>query len=109
MAETTFAVTQSAVGSEAPVVLVSRSALAGGQAIEASGDEETRACVSSGRTIPGCAVRVVGPDAHDCPDGTVGEIVIQSVSMFTGYRNAPSATAAVLHDGWYDSGDSAFR
>ena len=25
------------------------------------------------------------------------------------YRNAPSATAAVLHDGWYDSGDYGFQ
>jgi acyl-CoA synthetase (AMP-forming)/AMP-acid ligase II len=34
-----------------------------------------------------------------------GEIVIQSPSIMSGYLDRPDLTAAVLHDGWYHTGD----
>jgi len=38
----------------------------------------------------------------------VGEIAIQSVSMFDGYRQLPEKTFQVLDGGWYYSGDLGF-
>jgi acyl-CoA synthetase (AMP-forming)/AMP-acid ligase II len=108
MAETTFAVTQSAVGMPPPVLTASRRELSGGRFAPAAAGEPATRCVSSGTPIPGCKVRVVDEKGADLPDGRVGEIVIHSVSMFDGYRNNPQKTAQVLNDHWYSSGDYGF-
>lgn len=34
-----------------------------------------------------------------------GEIYLKGDNLFTGYWNAPDATAAVMHDGWFSTGD----
>jgi fatty-acyl-CoA synthase len=109
MAETTFAVTQSAPGVEARRLDAAREALACGQFRPACKGEAVRRCVSSGRPLRGCVLRIVGPDGRELSDGQVGEILIRSVSLFDGYRNYPEKTAEVLVDGWYRSGDLGFR
>jgi acyl-CoA synthetase (AMP-forming)/AMP-acid ligase II len=108
MAETTFAVTQSAAGASPPVLMASRRELSAGRFSPAGGDEPATRCVASGMPISGCEVRVVDDKGVDVPEGNVGEIVIHSVSMFDGYRNNPAKTAEVLKDGWYSSGDYGF-
>ena len=108
MAETTYAVTQTAPGRAARVLPVVREELAKGNVVLASGDEGTRYCVSSGKAISGCQVRVVDGDRRPVSQGSVGEIAITSVSLFDGYRNYPEKTAEVLVDGWYHSGDYGF-
>jgi fatty-acyl-CoA synthase len=111
MAETTFAATQTAPGRTADVVCVSRKALAQGrfQPIPAGSSEETKRCVSAGRSIDGCDLKVVDERGNELPDGQVGEIAIRSVSLFEGYRNQPGKTAEVLKNGWYFSGDYGAR
>jgi len=54
-------------------------------------------------------VRIVATDGRDLPDGTVGEILISSDSLFHGYYNRPDLTAKALQGGWYWSGDLGFR
>ncbi len=107
MAETTFAATQTGPRKCARVVSVSRESLARGlfQPIEEGGKKETKRCVSSGRSIPGCELKVVDEAGNELPEGRIGEIAIRSVSLFDGYRNQPEKTAEVLKDGWYFSGD----
>lgn len=39
------------------------------------------------------------------PPGEIGEVVIRGHNVFKGYLNDPQATAAVLVDGWFRSGD----
>jgi fatty-acyl-CoA synthase len=62
---------------------------------------------SVGRPVPGTVVEVVDDDRKLVPhDGeTVGELAISSPSLFAGYWEDPEATAAVVSNGWYYSGD----
>ncbi len=108
MAETTFAVTQTAPGREARAVTVDRAELKRGNVVPVSDASGGRRSVSSGAVIPGCDVRIVDEDRRDLPAGRVGEIAIRSVSLFDGYRNYPEKTAEVMRDGWYHSGDLGF-
>jgi long-chain acyl-CoA synthetase len=48
-----------------------------------------------GEAIPGVEVRI-GPE---------GEILVRGPNVFQGYWERPDATAAVMEDGWYRSGD----
>jgi acyl-CoA synthetase (AMP-forming)/AMP-acid ligase II len=107
MAETTFAATQTPPRRIARVATVSREGLASGlfRPIPEGDLKEAKRCVSSGRSIPGCELKVVDEKGSELPEGRVGEIAIRSVSLFDGYRNQPEKTAEVLKDGWYYSGD----
>lgn len=109
MAETTFAVTQTEPGVPARVIDVDRDRLSQGLAVAPeSPGALVRRCVSSGRPIDGCSVRIVREDGSEVPEGQVGEVAIQSASMFSGYRTRGGATTALSGDGWYRSGDVGF-
>jgi len=109
MAETTFAVTQTAPGRGTRVLAAARDDLASGSFRPARPGEAMREVASSGPPIDGCTVEVLGEDGATLPDGGLGELVIGSDSMFDGYRNSPEKTAAVLREGRYWSGDTGFR
>jgi acyl-CoA synthetase (AMP-forming)/AMP-acid ligase II len=53
--------------------------------------------------------RLLDEQGNHVPDGTPGELVMRGPQFMLGYWNAPDATAAVLRDGWYFSGDIALR
>jgi fatty-acyl-CoA synthase len=108
MAETTFAVTQTEPGRRAKVLPAARDDLRAGTFRPAREDELAREVVSSGKLIPGCALKVLDERGLELTEGQVGEFQVRSESMFTGYRGAPERTARVLHDGWYRSGDYGF-
>ena len=56
---------------------------------------------SAGRAIPGVKVKIEGAD----PETGIGEICIFGANVMLGYYNNPEATAEVLKDGWYYTGD----
>ena len=59
-----------------------------------------------GLPLPGTAVKAVDPaTGADLPAGTEGMIVVSGPQVMVGYLNRPEATAAVLKDGWYTTGD----
>jgi acyl-CoA synthetase (AMP-forming)/AMP-acid ligase II len=109
MAETTFAVTQTPIGLAPSALAVDRASLARGKVEPVTDGVPARICVSSGKPINGCNVRIVDENRFDVGPRTVGEIAITSATMFSGYRNYPEKTAEVLCDGWYYSGDFGFQ
>lgn len=109
MAETTFAVTQTPIGLAPRIMAVDRASLAGGKVKPPTHGISARMCVSSGKPIDGCEVKIVDESRSNVAPETVGEIAIASATMFSGYRNYPEKTAEVLCDGWYYSGDYGFQ
>jgi long-chain acyl-CoA synthetase len=59
---------------------------------------------SVGKPLPGVEIKIVGQD-----ETGVGEIAISGPSLMQGYLNDPEATAEVLRDGWFYTGDLASR
>ena len=69
---------------------------------------------SMGKPAPIYDVQIVDPDGNPVPTGEVGEIVVNvkdgaPCGLFTGYYGAPDKTAEVWHDGFYHTGDTAWR
>ena len=69
---------------------------------------------SMGRPSPQYEIDLVDDAGMPVPLGEVGEIVVitgeqQPPGLFKGYYNDPERTAAVWHDGYYHTGDTAWR
>jgi long-chain acyl-CoA synthetase len=62
---------------------------------------------SIGQTIEGASIRLLDSTDRDVPWGQVGEVCIQSPTLMTGYWNDTEATAAIVRDGWFHTGDLA--
>ncbi|WP_408899895.1 class I adenylate-forming enzyme family protein (plasmid) [Nocardioides sp. R1-1] len=62
-----------------------------------------------GVPAPGWRVRVVDSTGADVADGQQGELLLAGPSLMLGYWNRPEATAAVLREGWFHTGDLAIR
>jgi long-chain acyl-CoA synthetase len=60
---------------------------------------------SVGRAAPGVHLSIRDKDGREVPAGTEGRLWISSPSLTMGYWRDPAATAAVMRDGWLDSGD----
>ncbi len=60
---------------------------------------------SVGRPIPNVEVYVEDENGCPAPPGQVGEIVARGSNIMMGYWNHPDATAKVLKDGAYHTGD----
>ncbi len=50
-------------------------------------------------------LRLVDEEGNDVPAGESGEAVVRGPSLFSGYWNAPEATAEAFKGGWYHTGD----
>jgi fatty-acyl-CoA synthase len=94
LAEATLAVSMGHLDQRATVLPVALDALYAGELREPSGSEteKTARMVSCGTPLPGTEVRIDGGD-------DVGEIVVKSPSLATGYLNDPERTARTFPGG----------
>lgn len=80
-----------------------------GKAIPAEeGEQSTLEFVGCGRTLEGHAIKIVDENIKTLPDRHVGMVLFKGPSAMQGYHRNAKATAAVYHDGWWDSGDYAY-
>jgi acyl-CoA synthetase (AMP-forming)/AMP-acid ligase II len=70
--------------------------------------EETPRMRSVGRALPGVTLAIAAADGRNLAPGEIGEVLIRSPSMMTGYWGMPEATAEVLSGGWLRSGDAGY-
>jgi acetyl-CoA synthetase len=69
---------------------------------------------SMGRPVPGWEVEVLAEDGRPAPDDTVGNIAVRigdprPIGLFQGYLRDDEANAQAFRDGWYFTGDKAWR
>ena len=64
---------------------------------------------SIGRCGAHTAVRLMREDGTECATGEPGEIWVRGPNNFSHYWNNPEATEAALVDGWFRTGDVAYR
>jgi carnitine-CoA ligase len=58
-----------------------------------------------GRPVRYRKVRITGADGRPVPAGQTGEITLAGAGMMDGYYDDPEATARVMRDGWFRTGD----
>lgn len=63
---------------------------------------------SSGIALPIMDVRIVGPDGAVLGEGETGEICLRGVALMQSYWRDADATARVLQDGWFATGDVGY-
>ncbi len=75
---------------------------------------DTHKLGSMGKPSPLYEMEIVDADGNPVPDGEVGEIVVRTTGkipcgLFAGYYKNEEKTAEVWHDGYYHTGDTAWR
>jgi long-chain acyl-CoA synthetase len=63
---------------------------------------------SIGRAVPNVEVFVADKSGAPCSPGVTGEIVARGSNIMMGYWNDPDATAQVMHNGCYRTGDLGY-
>ncbi len=72
-------------------------------------------CGSTGKPSPLYDIDIVDDDGNSCEDGIVGHIVVKNAvaehptGLFIEYYHDEEAQKKAWHDGWYDTGDMAWR
>ncbi|MEW6561391.1 MAG: AMP-binding protein [Pseudomonadota bacterium] len=75
----------------------------------AANDPHALHFVACGQAIPGHRVRLVDDLGEEVAERVEGRLEFQGPSATSGYYRRPDETRKLLHDGWLDSGDRAYR
>ncbi|HEX5078205.1 MAG TPA: AMP-binding protein [Geminicoccaceae bacterium] len=76
------------------------------EALYCGPDPETRRVGTIGKPVD-CEARIVTEAGEDVAPGETGELILRGDNIMRGYFRMPDATAAVLKDGWFHTGDLA--
>jgi fatty-acyl-CoA synthase len=71
--------------------------------------EHRKRATSAGTSMLYTQARVVDEELNPLPSGEVGEIVLRGRSLFSGYWRNEEATRLAFADGWFRTGDVAYR
>ena len=63
---------------------------------------------SVGKALKGVEARIVDAQPGEDGDSSSGEVALRGAVVMKGYWNRPDATAAVLRDGWFYTGDLGY-
>ncbi|MGB7540040.1 MAG: AMP-binding protein [Anaerolineales bacterium] len=109
MAENVFAVTQGGIDRAVTVDTISqRGLLIDRIARPAADGEEAMRMLSCGAPLAQVEVRVVDDAGRDLPERHLGEVMLRSDCMLSGYYRRDDLTGKALHDGWYLTGDLGY-
>ena len=109
MAENVFGVTQSSLEAGPTVVEIDRESFMMERIVTPPvAGRPSMKVMSSGRALDNTKIRVINENGDENLDRMVGEIMLQSDCMLSGYYNRPDATELAMRDGWYMTGDYGF-
>ena len=109
MAENVFAVTQDGIDKPVTYDEIDQEIFQKNKlAQKAQDSERTVVMVSAGRPLDNTQVRIVDEQGHELPERHLGEIVLQSNCMLTGYYHREDATQKAMLDGWFKTGDLGY-
>jgi 4-hydroxybenzoate-CoA ligase len=64
---------------------------------------------STGRAVPGYALRIIDAEGQDVPDGTMGELIVCGPSAADGYWNQRAKSRHTFRGEWTHTGDTYTR
>ncbi|MGC9502270.1 SDR family NAD(P)-dependent oxidoreductase [Baaleninema sp.] len=112
MAELASGVTYYQPTPDAPLQFyaIEKNRLAGSVSPSASGSSSSNhlTVADLGTPISGVRLRIVAEDGSELPEDTVGRLQVGGEVVFDGYHRNPEATAKVMREGWFETGDLAF-
>ena len=109
MAENVFAVTQGGIDSPVTVDPISqRGLLVDRIARPAEPGEYVMNMLSCGAPVANVEVKVVDDSRKELPARHLGEVMLRSDCMLTGYYRRPDLTEKAFHEGWFLTGDLGY-
>lgn len=111
LAEVSVALTFPPVGRPPLIDRISRDGFQTHQRAEPapSSDLNPLKFVSCGVPLPGHEIRIVDSQGKELGEREIGSLHFRGPSAMKGYFQSPKATQAVFHEGWWDTGDLAYR
>ncbi len=80
------------------------------RAVPAAADDATALrFVACGAPLPGHAIRILDEDGREVAERVEGRLEFNGPSATHGYFRNPVQTGRLIHDGWLDTGDRAYR
>ncbi|MBK8616290.1 MAG: AMP-binding protein [Anaerolineales bacterium] len=108
MAENVFAVTQSNLAGRPKVEVIEREAFMVERVAREANDKAAITVMSSGSPLPNVQIKIVDEKGNELPERVIGEIILKSDCMLTGYYNRPDVTEKAFLNGWYVTGDYGY-
>jgi len=71
-------------------------------------EEQRKRLASAGQPMMGNEIRIVRDDGTICDSGEIGEIIIRSPTLMSGYWNKNVLTTEIVRDGWMHTQDLGF-
>lgn len=71
-------------------------------------DDYSQPTGTIGKPFPGIQYVIRNEEAKDLPQGQIGVLWLAGDNIMKGYYKAPEATAEVIKDGWFNTGDLGY-